>query len=425
MLDTILDKDVEPISVRSDGTGWRSGHQQGVTSITVQFADAVFGGHEKRPTGGRREPTHISQTTRKHEGCIEDVSDTPAQQQAEGPGSTRHAAGVSRRGIRHRMSNQDDQYRVLPSDDGARLDKLVARIPSVGSRSRARSAIETGKVRIDGSPADPRGGALPVGTGAMLSVEWTARGTNWNRAKAERVLEDAGLAILHQDDHVVAINKPPGMLTDTATRKQARERDSVRKRLHEWLTHQGQAAHVVHRIDRDTSGVVLLARDASSADDLRNQFRERAPLRRYQALVWGIPDTGMWVDWMSWDRRHRKQVVRKESASGASRASAEARVLAEYDRFASEIEVTLESGRRNQIRLQAQLRGCPLVGETQYIEPGFRPRWRVQPTRQMLHAAVLEVRHPSTGRRLRVEAPIPADYERTRAALRNRSGAPD
>jgi len=319
------------------------------------------------------------------------------------------------------MNKPDDRYRVPPSEDGWRLDKLVASVPSVGSRSRARGAIETGKVRVDGKPADPRGGAEPVAAGSVVSVAWNARGTSWNRARAEQALEEGGLKILHQDEHVVAIDKPPGMLTDTATRKQARERDSVRKRLHTWLTQQGQAAHVVHRIDRDTSGVVLVARDPDAAEDLRNQFRERAPLRRYRALVWGVPEAGTWVDWMSWDRRHRRQIVRKESAGGATRASADARVLEAYDRTASEIEVTLESGRRNQIRLQAWLRGAPLVGETQYVDAGFRPRWRIQPTRQMLHAAVLEVRHPATGQRLRIEAPLPPDYARTQAALRGRA----
>lgn len=319
------------------------------------------------------------------------------------------------------MTARDDRYHVPPAEDGWRLDKLVARVPSVGSRSRARGAIETGKVRIDGTPASPRAGAEPVPAGAVVSVAWTAAGTSWNRAKAEKVLEAAGLRILHQDADLVAIDKPPGMLTDTATRKQARERDSVRKRVHEWLTAQGQAAYVVHRIDRDTSGVVLLARTAEAAEDLRTQFRERAPLRRYRALVWGIPQAGHWVDWMAWDRRHRRQLVRRESAPGATRASAEARVLESYGTGASEIEVSLESGRRNQIRLQAWLRGSPLVGETQYVDPDVRPWWRVDAPRQMLHAAALEVRHPRTGARLRVEAPLPPDYARTQATLRSRA----
>lgn len=320
------------------------------------------------------------------------------------------------------MSNRDDRYRVPANEDGLRLDKLVAKVPSVGSRSRARGAIETGKVRIDGRPADPRSGAEKVPAGTTLSVEWNARGTSWNRAKAEKVLEESGLRILHQDAHVVAIDKPPGMLTDTATRKQARERDSVRKRVHEWLTNQGQAAYVVHRIDRDTSGVVLLAREEAAAEDLREQFRQRAPMRRYRALVWGTPEPGLWVDWMSWDRRHRRQLPRKEGANGASRASAEARILENYGTGASEIQVDLESGRRNQIRLQAWLRGSPLVGETQYVDKEHRPWWRVDAPRQMLHAATLEVRHPVTGKRLRIEAPLPKDYTRAQAALRSRTG---
>lgn len=320
------------------------------------------------------------------------------------------------------MTAPDDCYRVPPAQDGWRLDKLVAQVPSVGSRSRARDAIETGKVRIDGEPASPRAGAEPVQAGTMLSIAWRAAGTSWNRAKAEKVLEAAGLRILHQDDDIVAIDKPPGMLTDTATRQQARDRDSVRKRVHTWLTAQGQAAYIVHRIDRDTSGVVLVARTPDAAEDLRTQFRERAPLRRYRALVWGIPAAGHWVDWMAWDRRHRQQMVRPENAPGASRASAEARILESFGTGASEIEVTLESGRRNQIRLQAWLRGSPLVGETQYVDREKRPWWRIDAPRQMLHAEALEVRHPRTGARLRVEAPLPADYTRAQHSLRSRAG---
>jgi len=277
-------------------------------------------------------------------------------------------------------------------------------------------------VRIDGEPASPRAGAEPIAAGTMLSIAWTAAGTSWNRAKAEKVLEAAGLRILHQDDDIVVIDKPPGMLTDTATRKQARERDSVRKRVHTWLTAQGQAAYVVHRIDRDTTGIVLVARNEDAAEDLRTQFRERAPMRRYRALVWGIPQAGHWVDWMAWDRRHRKQFARQENATGASRASAEARVLETFGTGASEIEITLESGRRNQIRLQAWLRGSPLIGETQYVDRGSRPWWRIEAPRQMLHAAALEVRHPRTGARLRVEAPLPDDYTRAQHSLRSRAG---
>lgn len=319
------------------------------------------------------------------------------------------------------MPAPDDCYRVAPDEGGWRLDKLVARVPSVGSRRRARHAIETGKVRIDGEPADPRGGAVPVPAGATVSVAWRAAGTHWNRARAGKILEDAGLRIIHADEDVVAIDKPAGMLTDTATRRQARERDSVRKRVHAWLTSQADAAYVVHRIDRDTSGVVLLARNEHAAQDLRTQFREREPLRRYRALVWSIPAAGHWVDWMAWDRRHRRQLPRPEGSAGASRASSQARVVESFGTGASELEVTLESGRRNQIRLQAWLRGAPLVGEVQYVDRESLPRWRIEAPRQMLHACALEVRHPRTGGRLRIEAPPPEDYQTARERLRARA----
>jgi Pseudouridylate synthases, 23S RNA-specific len=166
-----------------------------------------------------------------------------------------------------------DTFSVPDDRAGQRLDKFLADQPAVGSRKKARQAIETGKVTLDGAPVPFDGASQKVRAGSTVAVHWNRPGTSWNRAKAHRGLADVGLSILVDDPAVVAIDKPPGLLTDTATRKQARERDSVRRRLHDWLSAQGQGAHIVHRIDRDTSGVVLVARRPDAVEALREQFR--------------------------------------------------------------------------------------------------------------------------------------------------------
>ncbi len=173
--------------------------------------------------------------------------------------------------------------------------------------------------------------------------------------------------------------------------------------------------HVVHRIDRDTSGVVLLARDAEAAERLRADFRHHRPERIYRAFVVGRPDTeatsGAWVDWMRWDRRARRQVSCDPGAEGAFEATLRWRLVAAGP-LASELEIALGSGRRNQVRLQALLHRCPVVGERQYVPPRWRPP--VTHPRQALHALRLGVRHPATGRPLVLEAPLPADLRRLR-----------
>jgi 23S rRNA pseudouridine1911/1915/1917 synthase len=310
-----------------------------------------------------------------------------------------------------------DTFTVPDDRAGQRIDKFLADQPSVGSRKRARQAIETGKVSVDGRPVPASGASTALTAGALVTVNWTRPGSAWNRAKADRGLTEAGLSVLYEDDVLVAVDKPPGLLTDTATHRQSRERDSVRRRMHEWLSGQGQGAHIVHRIDRDTSGVVLVARAAAAGELLREQFRQRTPERVYRALVWGIPPEGPWADGMAWDRRHRRQVSKPAGARGATLATATCRVVQRFGHLASEIEVTLESGRRNQIRLQAQLRGCPLLGETQYLPDDWRPPRRLDVPRQCLHALRLGVVHPQREDPLVIEAPLPADYLRVAQEL--------
>lgn len=299
----------------------------------------------------------------------------------------------------------------------ARLDRLLASDGALGSRRRAREALTTGKVDVDGHTASGDDGGRALAPGQVVEVFWRRPGTAAATVRARAHLDAAGLVILHQDDDVVAVDKPAGLLTDVADAEQARTRDSVKKRLAALLRGSGQQALVCHRIDRDTTGVVVFATNERAADALRGQFMRHEPRRIYRALVHGVPDApeGTWEDFTVWERGAKRLKRVHERAPGAMPTRSSWRVVEAFERAAL-LEVRLDTGRRNQIRLQAALRHHPLVGERLYVSPRFRPE--LDAPRQLLHAAEVEVRHPRDHAPLAVASPLPPDFEALLAALR-------
>jgi 23S rRNA pseudouridine1911/1915/1917 synthase len=313
---------------------------------------------------------------------------------------------------------------VPPERAGERLDRLVVDLPEVGSRRRARQAIETGKVSLNGQVCKPDDAGVKVPAGARLSITWGKPGTGRVKHQARKGLNEVGLHVLFEDEWIVAVDKPAGLLTDTATRQQSMHQDSMRSRLGRYLRSQGDAIHVVHRIDRDTSGVVLAARTEQVSRELRRQFRKHLPERRYLAVVHGVPEPaeGEWRDWMTWDPVKRIQRTTPPETEGATHAGAQMRTIATYGRYAALIELRLITGRRNQIRLQAQLRGHPLLGEKLYLPEDWRAPARALIHRQALHALSLEVLHPRHRSPQRFEAKLPKDFRQLLAVLERRHG---
>ncbi len=166
---------------------------------------------------------------------------------------------------------------------------------------------------------------------------------------------------------------------------------------------------VVHRIDRDTSGIVVFAKTALAQHAIKDQFARREPERVYWAVVHGIPrpSRGRWRDRLAWDADALRQRVADARDPKGVEAVSEYQVLETFG-DASLIEVRLHTGKRNQIRIQAAVRGHALVGERQYV---YGPLKKTGPThpRQALHAYRLSFAHPIDGRRLKFEAPLPDD----------------
>lgn len=204
----------------------------------------------------------------------------------------------------------------------------------------------------------------------------------------------AKLEILHRDEHLLVVSKPAGMLSTAAPREQG-------PRLLDALSELGLRATPVHRLDRDVSGALLCAFDASTREALEELFRERALRKLYWALALMGPkrDSGE-IKFPIAEERGLARV----SAAGKS-ALTRYRVLARGLR-ANEVEVELVTGRYNQIRLHFAHSGWPLVGERKYAR-GKEDPFRYP--RVALHAWKLEFTHPRTGAQLSIEASLPAE----------------
>jgi 23S rRNA pseudouridine1911/1915/1917 synthase len=215
---------------------------------------------------------------------------------------------------------------------------------------------------------------------------------------------------------LVVVNKAAGLLSVPLPRKQ--DAPSVYDRLERYLRPQHRRPFVVHRIDRDTSGLVVFAKDPRTQQALKKQFIRRDPERVYLAVVYGHPQPahGTWRDHLVWDRKALIQKRTHPRDPQGAEAVCHYRLVEEF-RDASLVEVRLETGKRNQIRIQARLRGHTLVGERRYIygPEALRP---VDFPRQALHAYRLAFRHPSDHREVRFEAPLPADLRELLARLR-------
>ena len=229
--------------------------------------------------------------------------------------------------------------------------------------------------------------------------------------------DERDLPIVYEDEAVIVLNKPAGVLAVPLERHEGAR--SVLEDLKQYLSARRKPRpFVVHRIDRDTSGLVVFAKSAAAQTRLKDQFKRHRAERVYHAIVYGHPSpaSGTWRDRIVWDT---KALIQKETHPHDPRgkeAICHYRVVERLGR-ASLVEVTLVTGRRNQIRLQARLRGHTLVGERRYTygPDVLRP---VAFPRQALHAFRLTFTHPADGRDLRFEAPLPDDMQRLIAQLR-------
>lgn len=305
--------------------------------------------------------------------------------------------------------SQNDRWVVTAAEAGVRLDRFLADTGRLGSRGRAVRALERRKVLLNETDTSPAEAGRRLVEGDTVRVWMDRPGSARERARRP----DAGgvdLQIVFEDAALLVVNKPAGLLTVPLPRRE--EAESVESLLAAHLRSKGKRRPlVVHRIDRDTSGLVVFATHGEAQQRLKDQFRRREPERVYLAVVYGTPEPpeGIWSDYLVWDDTSLIQRATRATDPRGSLSTSEYRVLERFPE-ASLVEVRLVTGKRNQIRLQARLRGHTLVGEQRYTygPDELRP---VDFPRQALHAYRLSFDHPISGKRMTFEAPLPPDME--------------
>lgn len=303
---------------------------------------------------------------------------------------------------------------------GQRLDVWLATRPEISSRGKAREAIACGKVFLNDDELVHADAGRRLEPGDRVGF-WVDRPGSARPRKREIVASRDALVLVHQDESILVLDKAPGWLVEPLPGEEGGEVTLVDLLNDRFRGAKRIRPHVVHRIDRDTSGLVLFALNPTARDHLKNQFERRTPERVYLAVVNGHPQpvSGTWRDRLVWDKERLIQKrAHLEEALGKD-AEAHYRVLEQYPEQAL-LEVWLVTGKRNQIRVQAGVRGYPLVGERLYRFG--RPRGEREPSfdRQALHATRLAFRHPYTGRDVQFTSPPPDDMIRLMDRLRGR-----
>ena len=302
-----------------------------------------------------------------------------------------------------------DTWVVEAEESGARLDKFLAAEGRLGSRGRAAEALGRGKIFLNDQEASPADAARRLEPGDTVRVWMDRPGSS--RRVTQRPPRRGELPIVYEDESLIVVNKPAGLLTVPLPRRE--EAPSVEDALADHLRSKGRRRpFVVHRIDRDTSGLVVFATRADVQMRLKDQFRRHEAERIYLAVVYGAPTPprGTWRDHLVWDQESLIQRQTDARDPRASEASCDYEVVEAFGVDASLIQVSLVTGKRNQIRLQARLRGHTLVGEQRYVYGPQDLRFIDFP-RQALHAWRLGIVHPATARPMQFEAQLPEDMD--------------
>ena len=311
-------------------------------------------------------------------------------------------------------------WSVEKAEAGVTLDKFLAAPERLGSRSKAATARERGKVFVNGAEMGHKDVRFRLKAGDEIRV-WEDRPGSARRRPAP--FKSGPLRILYEDQYLIVLDKPAGLLAVPLERRG--EEESIFDQIEDhFRSHGKRKPLVVHRIDRDTSGVVVFAKDPRAYAALKQQFRERTPERVYLAVVYGHPSppSGTWRDHLVWDG---KALIQKETHPNDPRAAeaiSQYKVVESFE-TTSLVEVRLTTGKRNQIRIQARLRGHTLVGELRYTfgPDELRP---IPFKRQALHAWRLTVHHPVEQKLMTFEAPLPSDMKKLLAHLRHPTPSP-
>jgi 23S rRNA pseudouridine1911/1915/1917 synthase len=298
---------------------------------------------------------------------------------------------------------------IPPALAGMRLDQALAQVFPEHSRSRLQAWVRAGRVTLDSHAADDVKRKVWGGERVVLDVAPTA-GTTAARA------EPIPLAIVHEDDAIIVVDKPAGLVVHPGA-------GNLQGTLLNALLHhapqlaQVPRAGIVHRLDKDTSGLLVVARTLEAQTDLVRQLAARTVKREYLALVHGRVAGDGAID--APIGRHPTARTRMAVTARGREARTRYRVLERFD-AATLVAATLETGRTHQIRVHMRAIGHPLVGDPTYGKRGGIAGPLAAFPRQALHATRLGLVHPVTRAACEWESPLPDDMRELIESLRER-----
>ena len=311
------------------------------------------------------------------------------------------------------MSSTLEINLTIPAERaGQRLDQALAELLPDYSRSRLKGWIESGEIRVDGlvrRPRDKVSGGESVAVAATLPEE--------ARAQPQAI----PLALVHQDRDLFVVDKPAGLVVHPGAGNPDQTLQNALLALDPGLAALPRAG-IVHRLDKDTSGLLVVARTLPAHTRLVRMLEEREIHREYEAVCRGVMTAGGTVD--APIDRHPTDRVRMAVRQGGRESVTHYRVIKRF-RAHTHVRVQLETGRTHQIRVHLAHAGYPIVGDRVYGGRLLLPKGasaelvaalRAFP-RQALHAARLEFAHPLTGKAVECRAPLPADMKELLAVL--------
>ena len=298
---------------------------------------------------------------------------------------------------------------------GERLDSALARLMPEHSRTRIKGWIETGQVLVGGLACKPRD---PVTARSRVSVRVTVE-----EPQTDVLPESIPLTLLHEDPDVLVVDKPVGLVVHPGAGNPTHTLQNALLGFDPSLASLPRAG-IIHRLDKDTSGLLVVARTPEAHTSLTRQLLARTVSREYLAVCVGVMTSGGTIDEPI--GRHRTDRLRMTIRADGRPAVTHYRVLERF-RAHSYFNVKLETGRTHQIRLHLSHLRYPIVGDQVYGGRFALPRGATAPLiemlrgfkRQALHAASLAFDHPRSGQRLSLASPVPADYAALLQVLRS------
>jgi len=305
------------------------------------------------------------------------------------------------------MADGDLTFTIGSDQAGVRLDAFLASQIEGWSRARLQRLIENEDVLVNGNVSKP---SYKLRDGDEIEVELVASPADVFTP------ENIPLDIVYEDETLVVVNKPAGLVVHPAAGTPSGTLANALAYHFQKLPGVSVRPGIVHRLDRDTSGLLVVAKTEAALENLSDQFRDRSVYKSYVALVHGrvLPNTGKIDQPLARDpsNRTRMAVVR-----GGRNALTLYRVRRAFDRFTL-LDVELKTGRTHQIRVHLAWLKHPVVGDETYgggrdntiRDPRLRARVRAL-NRQFLHAEKLGFKHPQTGEFVKFESPLPPELE--------------